>query len=57
MKYTLSFPKSALEYPRITLAKFLSGSGIWFNVLLVDGLPPDGERCRFFMVRHEDDPG
>jgi hypothetical protein len=52
MKHTLSFPKSALEVPRIAVANFLSGSGIWFNVLIVAGLPPQGETCRFYMTRH-----
>jgi len=57
MKHTLSFPKSALEVPKIALAKFRSDSGLWFNVLIVDGRPPQGEPCRFYMSRYDSDPG
>jgi hypothetical protein len=47
MKHTLSFPKSALEVPKIRLEIGIDTEGRPYTGILVSRLPPNGDARRF----------
>jgi hypothetical protein len=47
MKQTLSFPKSALEVPKIRLEIGIDTNGRPYTGIVVSGLPPDGNSQPF----------
>jgi hypothetical protein len=47
VKHTLSFPKSALEVPKIRLEIGIDTHGRPYTGILVSGLPPNGGVQRF----------
>jgi hypothetical protein len=47
MKHTLSFPKSALEAPKIRLEIGIDTDGRPYTGILVSELPPNGDFRRF----------
>jgi hypothetical protein len=54
MKHTLSFPKSALDVPRIAIELAMRNDGNCAD-LIVFGLPPDGEPRRFSCLDADED--
>jgi hypothetical protein len=54
MKHTLSFPKCALEVPRIAIELAMRDDGNCAD-LIVFGLPPDGEPRRFSCLDADED--
>jgi hypothetical protein len=53
MQHTVSIPKRALDVPRIAIELAMRDDGNYAD-LIVYGLPPDGEPCRFSCLDTDD---